>query len=174
MTEPLRFERFDKSRHRREPFDCGNALLNDFLKKHLTQQMKRGTTVGYVRATGEGRIAGYVTLSNGEIPVAIVPHGQKLPPVLPVPTMLIGRLAVDQTFQGRGFGGDLLIHALRKAVEASRQVASAVIEVDVLDEAARGFYAHFGFRALIDDKLHLYLPMADAAALVETHFGARP
>jgi ribosomal protein S18 acetylase RimI-like enzyme len=171
VTDSLRFERFDKSRHRRESFDCGNPALDDFLKKNLNQQMKRGITVGYVLATEDGRIAGYVTLSNGEIPVAIVPRGLKFPPVLAVPTTLIGRLAVDRAFQRRGHGGDLLIHAIRKAVEVSKDVASAVIEVDALDEPARGFYQHLGFRELPDDKLHLYLPMADAAGLVKNHLG---
>jgi len=173
VTDSLRFERFDKPRHRRESFDCGTPALDDFLKKNLNQQMKRGITVGYVLATEDGRIAGYVTLSNGEIPVAIVPRGLKYPPVLAVPTTLIGRLAVDRAFQGRGHGSDLLIHAIRKTVEASKGVASAVIEVDALDEQARGFYEHFGFRGLLDDKLHLYLPMADAAALVQDAFGGR-
>lgn len=173
VPDSLLFERFDKSRHRRESFDCGKPALDEFLKKNLNQQMRRGITVGYVLATEDGRIAGCVTLSSGEIPVAIVPQGLKFPPVLAVPTTLIGQLAVDQAFQGRGLGADLLIGAIRKAVEVSREVASAVIEVDALDEQARGFYENFGFRGLPDDKLHLYLPMAEAAALVHTVFGER-
>lgn len=167
MTEALTFERFDKFRHRRELFECGVPALDDYLQTKLNQQMKRGVAVGYVLANAEGRIAGYVTLSNGEIPVGIVPGGLKLPPRLPVPTTLIGRLAVDRGFQKRGLGGDLLIHAIRKAVAAAQSVASAVIEVDALDTAARDFYEHYGFRGLPDDKLHQYLPMADAVTLVQ-------
>ena len=159
--EPLRFERFDKSRHHREAFDCGTPSLTEYLKTKLNQQMKRGVTVGYVLVTPEGRIAGYVTLSNGEIPVGFAPTGLHLPPQLPVPTTVIGRLAVDRAFQGRGLGGDLLVHAIRKAVEVSQHVASAVVEVDAVDENARRFYEHYGFRRLPDDELHLYLPMAD-------------
>lgn len=170
-TDSLQFERFDKSRHQRESFDCGNPELDDFLKKNLHQQMKRGVTVGYVLAGGDGRIAGYVTLSNGAIPVAFTPHGLKFPPVQAVPTTLIGRLAVDRAFQGRGHGSDLLIYAIRKAVETSKNVASAVIEVDALNEQARGFYEHFGFRGLLDDRLHLYLPMSDASELVKKPLG---
>jgi ribosomal protein S18 acetylase RimI-like enzyme len=170
VTDSLRFERFDKTRHDRDLFDCGNPALNDFLKKNLNQQMKRGITVGYVLATQEGRIAGYVTLSSGEIPVAVFPVGLKYPPVLGVPTTLVGRLAVDRDFQKRGHGSELLIYAIRKAVEVSRDIASAVIEVDALDDPARAFYEHYGFRGLLDDKLHMYLPMADAATLVRNVF----
>lgn len=173
MTDSPRFERFSKARHRRDSFDCGNTALNDFLKKNLNQQMKQGVTVGYVLAMEDGQIAGYVTLSNGEIPISHAPPDLKFPPGVAVPTTLIGRLAVNRAFQNRGFGADLLIHAIKKAVESSNEVASAVIEVDALDEKARRFYEHHGFRALLDDKLHMYLPMADATKLVYNVFGVR-
>jgi predicted GNAT family N-acyltransferase len=173
VTEGLRFERFDKSRHDRGAFDCGEAGLNEFLKARLNQQMKRGVTVGYVLATEDGRVAGYVTLSNGELPIGVIPEGQGYPVRLPLPTTLIGRLAVDQAFRGQGVGGDLLIHALRVAVATAKQVASAVIEVDALDEKARQFYAHYGFIKLPDDDLHLYLPMSDAQELIDRVFGPK-
>jgi len=171
VAEGRRFERFDKSRHERAHFDCGDADLNDYLKRKLNQQMKRGVTVGYVLATAEGRIAGYVTLSAGELPIGVIPDGHHFPLTLPLPTTLIGRLAVDKEFQGRGLGGDLLIHALKMAVRTAERVASAVVEVDTASDEARSFYEHFGFRRLPDDQLHLYLPIADARVVVERCFG---
>jgi len=170
-AEELRFERFDKRRHRREPFDCGVPELNDYLKTKLHQQMRRGVTAGYVLAASDGRIAGYVTLSAGELPIGVIPAGHGFPSVLPLPTTLIGRLAVDQRNQGQGRGGDLLVHAIRVAVRTAEQVASAVIEVDALSEPARRFYARYGFARLPDEERHLYLPMADAKLLVEKVFG---
>ncbi len=167
MAEELRFERFDRKRHRREGFDCGQPALNDYLQTKLNQQMKRGVTVGYVLADASGRVAGYVTLSAGELPITVVPAGHGFPPQVPLPTTLIGRLAVDRSFQGQGLGGDLLVHALRQAVETSEVVASAVIEVDAIDEAAREFYEHYGFSSLTDDRQHMYLAMAAARAVVE-------
>ena len=181
MADQLRFERFDKDRHQRKPFDCGQPTLDDFLKTKLNQQMKRGVTVGYVLTTDSsdssdsskaaGRIAGYVTLSAGELPITVIPTGHGFPPQTPLPTTLIGRLAVDRSFQGQGLGGDLLVHALGLAVETAKQVASAVIEVDAIDESARKFYEHYGFTSLVDDQQHLYLSMADAKALLDEVFG---
>jgi len=171
VADDLRFERFDKKRHRHAAFDCGQQALDEFLKTRLNQQMKRGVTVGYVLADPAGRIAGYVTLSAGKLPITVIPAGHGFPPQMPLPTTLIGRLAVDRSFQGQGLGGDLLIHALRLAVQNAELVASAVIEVDALDETARGFYEHYGFASLIDDQQHLYLPMADAKALMNQVFG---
>ena len=171
MANDLRFERFDKKRHRRAAFDCGQPDLNDYLQKQLNQQMKRGVTVGYVLTDSAGRIAGYVTLSAGELPIKVIPGGHGFPPTIPLPTTLIGRLAVDRAYQGQGLGGDLLIHALRKAVQTADQVASAVIEVDALNEKARRFYDHYRFASLSDDEQHLYLPMVDARMLVDRVFG---
>jgi ribosomal protein S18 acetylase RimI-like enzyme len=128
-------------------------------------------TVGYVLAAPDGRIAGFVTLSAGELPISVIPTGRGFPSVLPLPTTLIGRLAVDREFQGRGLGGDLLVHAVRVAVHTAKQVASAVIEVDALDERARGFYEHYGFSHLPDDETHLYLPMEAAKILIRKVFG---
>jgi len=178
MADTLRFERFDKQRHQRGSFDCGQPALNEYLHKRLNQQMKRGVTVGYVLAADSsdlskaaGRIAGYVTLSAGELPITVIPAGHGYPPRMPLPTTLIGRLAVDRSFQGQGLGADLLIHALRVAVQTAAQVASAVIEVDALNEPVRKFYERYGFSSLADDQQHLYLPMADAKALVQQVFG---
>lgn len=169
-TESLRFEVFDKSRHNREAFDCGVESLNNYLKRTLNQQMQRAITVGYVLTTPDGRIAGYVTLSSGKLPVGAVPEGHHFPRTLPLPATLIGRLGVDRAYAGRGLGKDLLIHALKIAVRNAEHIASAVIEVDALSEAARSFYTKFGFMSLPDDELHMYLPMRDARVLVESHF----
>ena len=167
MPDELHFERFDKTKHDRQRFDCGDASLNEYLKTRLNQQMRRGVTVGYVLVAASGRIAGFVTLSNGELPVSVIPEGHGFPIKLPLPTTLIGRLAVDREFHGQGLGGDLLVHAIRIAVKTAEHVASAVIEVDALNDSARAFYQHFGFVRLPDDELHLYLPLADARKLVQ-------
>lgn len=166
MDPDLRFERFDKARHNRAAFDCGVAPLNDFLRTKLGQLSRRSVTRGYVLAAPDGRIAGYFTLAAGSLRVGIIPEGHGFPVMLPLPTTLIGRLAVDTGFRGRGLGEALLVHALKLAVETAEIVASAVVEVDAKDEQSRSFYAKYGFEGLADDALHMYLPMADARALV--------
>ncbi len=167
MSERLRFERFDKTKHDRDSFDCGVAALNDYLKTKLGQHTRRNLTRGYVLATPEGRIAGYFTLAAGRLTVNVIPEGHGFPAKMPLPTTLLGRLAVDLYFRGQGFGGALLSHALKIAVEVSETIASAVIEVDAKDAASQSFYAKYGFQSLPDDPLHMYLPMATARELIE-------
>lgn len=167
MSERLRFERFDKTRHDRDSFDCGVAALNDYLRTRLGQHTRKNLTRGYVLATPKGRIAGYFTLAAGRLTVNGIPEGHGFPARMPLPTTLLGRLAVDQSFRGRGLGGALLIHGLRIAVEGAGTIASAVIEVDAKDEVSQSFYAKYGFQSLPDDPLHMYLPMATARELIE-------
>ncbi|USN98541.1 MAG: GNAT family N-acetyltransferase [Phycisphaeraceae bacterium] len=163
----LHLERFDRARHDRGSFDCGVDALNTYLKTSLGQQHRRDVTRGYVLADDRGRVAGFFTLSAGLLRVGAIPGGHGFPVRMPLPTTLLGRLAVDLAFRGRGLGERMLVEALRLAVETSEIVASAVIEVDAKDESARAFYQNYGFQSLPDDREHMYLPMATARKVFE-------
>jgi GNAT superfamily N-acetyltransferase len=86
-------------------------------------------------------------------------------PRLDVPVVLIGRLAVDQSVQGQGLGALLLVDALRRSAQISEQVGIRAVEVDALDDAAKNFYLKFGFRPLLDDPRHLFMPMHEIRKL---------
>jgi ribosomal protein S18 acetylase RimI-like enzyme len=162
VAEPLRFEPFDRKHHDRSGFDCGVAALNEYLRSSLGQHGRRDLTRGYVAVESGNRIVGYFTLAAGRLSVSVFPEGGGLPAKMPLPTTLLGRLAVDKAWQGRGLGAALLAYALRVAVAGAESIASAVIEVEAKDDAARSFYAKFGFRSLKDDRLHMFLPMETA------------
>ncbi len=170
MADPLRFELFDKAKHDRDSFDCGVPALNDYLKTKLGQHSKKSLTRGYVLASHDGRIAGYFTLAASRIMVSVIPDGHGFPARMPLPTTLIGRLAVALKFRGQGFGA-LAGRVLRVAVNVSETIASAAIEVDAKDEQTRAFYAKYGFKSLTDDRLHMYLPMATARDLMRQQSG---
>ena len=71
-------------------------------------------------------VVGYYTLASGRISVNILPERGGLPARMPLPTTLLGRLAVDRTWQGRGLGAALLAHALRVAVRNVKHAATCV------------------------------------------------
>ena len=167
MAEPLRFEPFDRKRHDRSRFDCGVAALNRYLRTSLGPHGRKNLTRGFVAADAEDCVVGYFTLAAGRLSVSVFPERGGLPTKMPLPTTLLGRLAVDTAWQGRGIGSALLAYALRVAVEGAESIASAVIEVDAKDDTARSFYAKFGFRSLTDDRHHMYLPMETARQAVE-------
>ena len=78
----------------------------------------------------------------------------------------MGRLAVDQAFQGQGFGGALLADALDRATRS--EIAACALMVDAKDKAAAAFYQHHGFLALPGMPLTLFLPLATAGAPQKT------
>jgi GNAT superfamily N-acetyltransferase len=78
-----------------------------------------------------------------------------------VPATLIGRLAVDETRQGEGFGRQLLMDALFRSWQAAQTVAFYAVRVDATDEAAMDFYLRDDFLPFPSERLKLFLPMAD-------------
>jgi GNAT superfamily N-acetyltransferase len=164
VTTPSRscwdIQRLDRS-HDRTAFDCGTPAIDDWLKRLAGQHERRDLARVYVAVEGdERRVLGYYALSTHHVVCDALPEEQaKGLPSLDVPVILLGRLAVDKTVQGRGLGEHLLIDALRRADHIAGHIGVRAVEVHAIDDAARGFYLKYGFVSLQDDLNHLYLPM---------------
>src|SRR5437870_158681 len=97
--------------HDRDPFSCGNAELDRFLKALVRQYAKRRLGQTYVATRPpETRVFGYYTVAAGSFSVNALPEAahRKLPRH-PVPTVYLGRLGVDKSCQGQGLGRLLLV-----------------------------------------------------------------
>lgn len=153
--EPIRRE------HVRDAFDCGNAGLNDFLRRFARQSEDLGIARTFVATRPrDPRVHGYYTMRTGQVEVTRLPPGEtKRFPRYPVPVVHLARLAVDRAVKGQGLGETLLLDALERALAVSRSAAAFAVEVVAIDDSARGFYLKYGFKELVDDRLHLYLPM---------------
>lgn len=81
-----------------------------------------------------------------------------------VPVVLLGRVAVDLDFQGRGLGASLLQHATVRALEAAATIGIRAILVHALGEDVVPFYERFGFTRFPDQSRTLFLLTADARA----------
>jgi hypothetical protein len=106
-------ERLDR-RHDRSDFDCGNAVLNDWLTQRASQWDKKDLSRTYVLLPkGTPTVAGYYSLSNHHVSYSSLAADQaKGIPRVDVPVVLLGKLAVNQSFQGLGLGRMLLVDAL--------------------------------------------------------------
>lgn len=147
--------------HDRAAFSCGVEALDSYLHKQAGQDARRHAAVPFV-ATADGKtIAGYYTLSQYAIQLDAVPAAaaKKLPKYPMVPTTLLGRLAVSTEFRGRRVGETLLMDALRRSLELSKQVASTGVVVDAKDDSAVSFYTKYGFLDLPKVERRLFLPM---------------
>lgn len=154
-------EPFD-THHNRSGFSCGRSALDDFIRSRVSQYEKRRLGKTFVAVPpGERRVIGYYTLAAGAVAFEHLPTGasRKLPKH-PVPVVLLARLAVDRSAQGKGLGEGLLVDALQRAVRLSAGLGVHAVAVDALDDTAAAFYRRYGFAPLLDDPLHLYLPIA--------------
>ena len=143
--------------HNRRDFDCDVEELNSYLQRYSSQHERKGIGRTYVATKDdETRVLGYYTISSSAVAFDVVPEN---PPRHLVPVALVGRLAVDNSARGQRLGETLLIHALRSAQRAARIVGIFAVVVDALDESAKSFYLRYGFNELMDDHLHLYLPI---------------
>jgi len=146
-------ELLDK-KHNRDDFDCGKELLNNYLKNQAGQDIKRKLSACFVLAeSNSDQIQGYYTLSNNSIPLSSFPEyiQKKLPrSYISIPTTLLGRLAIDTKYQGKGIGKILLIDALKRSYEISQEIGSFAVVVDPIDEEAENFYEKYDFIKLPD------------------------
>lgn len=150
-----------QSHHDRKGFDCCKPSLNEFLQKQARQKASRnvGVTHVVVDEAGDSRIIGYYSLVTHSVEQKIVPARGLTPG--PIGVVLLGRLAVDRDFQGKGLGKLMLLRALRQTEEAARSIGIYALVLDALDEPARAWYLHlnWGFEALLDSPNHLFLPI---------------
>lgn len=153
--------------HDRSAFDCGEPALDDYLRHRATQDVRRRVARAFVavdRATGA--LAGYYTLSAASFSRHQLPEAAaRRLPHYPVPAAILGRLAIDQRYQGRGLGELVLADAIKRVLRASEALAVHAVVVDAMNDRAKTFYERYGFVAFLDIPDRLYLPL-DTALMV--------
>jgi GNAT superfamily N-acetyltransferase len=160
-ADDFRILRLQKA-HRRDAFDCGADELNDYLRRFARQNDRKGIGRAYVAVRGdEFLVRGYYTLACSAVGDASMPTQDRLPRY-PVPTVLIARLAVDESVQGQGLGRELLMDAIYRVVRAAEEVGIVALEVLAKGDAAQRFYERYGFASLLDEPRHMFLALEAA------------
>ncbi|RYG60836.1 GNAT family N-acetyltransferase [bacterium] len=155
FVEPL------SSSHDRKNFDCGEPSLNQYLQRFAPQNTLNGSSRTYVATTADSsRICAYFTLSAGAVATTDFPEDVRKDWPRLVPTVHLGRFAVDIEVQGQQLGRALLDAVFQKALNASEILGIAVIEVWALNDSAHRFYQKFEFQSLEDDPIHQYLSLS--------------
>lgn len=152
--------------HSLADFDCGTGSLNEWLRKHARTAAASGSARAYVvDDTEQGRVVGYhalcaASVSRREASARAI-RGM---PRHPIPAVLLARLAVDRSVQGRGLGAFLLRDAMARTLAASAELGIRVMLVHALDDGARAFYLHHGFEPSPTDPMNLQLLVKDIKA----------
>ena len=158
--EPIS-ERHDVSR-----FESGAASLDAWLRRKARLNEAKGGARTYVVCEGD-RVIGFYSLAASAVERRRVSSrvGRSMPE--PVPVILLGQLAVDAGYRGRGLGADLLADAAKRALAAADVIGARALVVQALDDEARGFYERFGFRPFSNrEPLMLILRISELRAVL--------
>jgi GNAT superfamily N-acetyltransferase len=142
-------------------FDCGNELLNDWLRELALRS--EGVSARTYVVKDHKRVVGYYCLATGGVRREGVPRKIRQGLPNPVPVMVVGRLAVDRDYQRRGIGAGLLKDALSRTLQVSKQVGVRAVLVHAIDDEAKALYAALGFIEFPVGTRTLYLPVETIA-----------
>lgn len=149
---------------RKDSFNSGNTELDAYLKRYAKQNDRLGTARTFVALVGgedNYTIAGYYAcsanlLDRNQLPANLRENLPNYPP----PAMLVGKLAVDRSMQGRGLGKRLLRHAFENALNLSQDMGIYAVRVDAIDQQAQEFYKKCGFLEYQDTPFSLFILMS--------------
>lgn len=161
MMMQVRFEPLNQG-HDRQKFSCGDAALDRYLKDHAGQDVRRDVSSVFVAIKEQNpQVLAFYTLNATSVPLSDFPADvrRRLPKYPDVPGILLGRLAVDKSCQGRGMGAIVLADALARAAGVRGDLGAAFVLVRAKHAAARAFYEKFGFKPFSDETLFLYMAM---------------
>lgn len=171
MTIPPWHEEPIAKRHSRDAFDCGDAALNEFLRRYARQAHEHGGAKTFLAVPDDDatRILGFYSLSPASVAFSRTPEViQRGLGRYDVPAFRLGRLAVDRSMQRKGLGGQLLLAAGRRCLRASQEVGGVAVLIDAKNEAVASWYAGYGALPLLDTPLTLLLPLATIKTALET------
>ena len=151
--------------HELEAFTSGVAPLDEWLKRRARRNEAEGASRTFVTCTGL-RVVGYYSLAAASMLRAAATAKVRRNMPEPVPAVLIGRLAVDRAWQGKGLGADLLRDAVLRIVGAAETVGARAILVHAISPDAKAFYEHHGFRASPVEPMTLMITVEEAQRMM--------
>ena len=169
MTVPAWHEEAITRKHDRGTFDCGDAELNDFLRRYARQSHDHGGAKTFLAIDDSTRaVLGFYSVA----PASLAYH--RAPEIVQrglarheVPGFRLARIAIDRAQQGQGLGGQLLLAAGRRCLMAAAIVGGTVLIIDAKDDRAAAWYVGYGAIPLVDTERTLVLPLATIEILLK-------
>jgi predicted GNAT family N-acyltransferase len=154
--------------HNRKAFECEEQQLTDYIKKQVSQDIKKKLVVCFVAIDSDNNVIGYYTLSSESLGREQIPdkYLRKVPQNYNAPVILLGRLARNITAKGTGLGEHLLLDALFRAFTLSEEsIGAMAVVVDPMNQFAIKFYKKYGFEQLPDSE-KMFLPMSTIKQII--------
>ena len=171
MTLPPWHEEPVGTHHDREALDCGEAALNEFLRRYARRSHDLGGAKTFLAVeNGKDRtIVGFYSLSPASVAFALTPELIKRGLARhEIPAFRLARLAVHRDMQGQGLGGQLLLAAGRRCLLAAAEVGGVALLIDAKNDRVARWYANYGAAPLLDAPLSLILPLKTIEGALES------
>ena len=151
--------------HELEEFTSDVPPLDDWLKRRARQNEASGASRTYVIAEGR-RVVGYFSLAAGSVLQKEATGRVRRNMPDPVPVALLGRLAIDRQWQGRGLGAAMLRDAVLRVVGAAETIGVRALLVHAISDEAKAFYERWGFRASATDPMTLMITIEEVQRML--------
>lgn len=150
-----------KEGHGVSEFSSGEPSLDDWLRMKAKKNEGKSSRI-FVICEGIS-VIGYYILALGSLyhSEAVGKVRRNMPD--PIPVMILGRLAIDTKFQNRGLGSALLKDAIQRTLVVCEQAGTRAIIVHALNQKAKDFYIHSGFKESPTRENTLMLPIEELA-----------
>ncbi len=141
-------------------FACGTDSLDQWLQRRAFKNQVQGASRTYVVCDGP-RVVAYYALASGAVVSAGATGRLRRNMPDPIPVVVLGRLAVDKSLHGKGFGRALVRDAGLRVLQAADAIGIRGMTVQALTEEAMTFYEHIGFEPSPLDPRLLMITLAD-------------
>jgi predicted N-acetyltransferase YhbS len=145
-------------------FSCGNTSLDDWLKKRALANQSSGATRTFVVLADE-KVVGYYALASGAISTQSVQGSFRRNMPEPIPVVILARLAIDISCQGKGVGRALFRDAALRVIQAADAIGIRGIIVHAISQQAKDFYIALGFDVSPLEPMTLMILLKDLRAL---------
>jgi predicted N-acetyltransferase YhbS len=130
--------------HDLEQFSSGVASLDQWLKRHALKNQATGASRTFV-ASADHRVLAYYALASSSVTMDMTSGRFRRNMPDPIPVVILGRLAVDQSLHGNGIGRALVRDACLRITQAADAIGIRGVLVHALTNEARAFYEKIGF-----------------------------
>ncbi len=148
--------------HFLDQFACGEAVLDEWLKRRAMTNQVSGASRTFVVADQDQRIYACYAMAAGAVSHQMATSSVRRNMPDPVPVMVLARLAVDHRAQGIKLGAALVQDAVNRAVAVSQNAGVRALLVHALHDRAKQFYEHYGFQASSVHPMTLMLRLSSA------------
>ena len=169
-------EPFDPAKHDRAAFSCGVEQVDNYFKKTANKLAKAGNVRLFVMVAPDGGLIGFYAINAHAVYYTDLPkkYARTRPSHGSIPAAYISMIGRDRRYAGSGYGGDLLVDALRRIAGAAENLGLAVVMLDVLDcgdpervARRKALYESYGFTSLPSKPLRMFLPLATVRTLID-------